>query len=158
MTHTALAIDPGVTTGMCFARIEDDMLMLKVDQDRVSQAGLFALLAQAIQDEDMALNSIIYEDFTYRNASRMGLDLTPAKMIGVIELFREWHEPLIGFYKQSASTGKGFYNNDKLKAIGAYVPGMEHGRDATRHMLQWITFGAGAQYIDIEHLTVRLLA
>ena len=48
---------------------------------------------------------------------------------------------------QSASTGKAYYSNDKLKQHGVYVKGTAHARDATRHLLHYITFGEGNQWM-----------
>ena len=87
----------------------------------------------------------------------MGLDLTPVKMIGIIELFVERHSLIVPATKQSPSTGKSFYNDEELKRIGCYKVGMAHGRDATRHLLQWANFGAGGQYFDHDNLEYVML-
>ncbi len=150
-----IALDPGKTTGVCFATYLDNKIALSVDQQEISLAAMWAMLSNACQNLDDL--HIIYEDFTYRNASRTGLDLTPVKLIGIIEVFREWHEPLIGFYKQTASTGKAFYNDDRLKALDVYARGKQHGRDASRHFLQWATFGAGSQWINMDNVEMVLI-
>ena len=149
-----VAIDPGKTTGFCFATLQSGVLTMDVSQEEISLTGLFDRLGSVIKTFNNV--HIIYEDFHYRNYARTGLDLTPVKLIGVIECFREWHEPFVGFHKQSAATGKAFYSDDKLKALGIYKPGTQHGRDAQRHLMQWLTFGAGAQYCEIEKIKIEL--
>ena len=90
---------------------------------------------------------LIYEDFQYRNHARMNLDLTPAKLIGVIELFLE-RCVNVTEYRQTPAMGKSFYTDEKLKQLNAYAVGRQHGRDATRHLLQWANFGPGGQWIE----------
>lgn len=151
-----LAIDPGKTTGLCFANLhEDRLLRLAVHEAEYSLGAMYNLLRH-LTDARPNRTHVIYEDFEYRNYARMGLDLTPVKIIGVIELFREWHEPFVGFYKQSAATGKAFYTDTKLKELGVYAVGKKHGRDATRHLLQWANFGAGGQFMDVTQIPIEL--
>lgn len=141
------ALDPGKTTGYTFAFLEGDRMDLYVGEQQFSLGELNSILNKYISDARPGVQlHVLYEDFEYRNYARSGLDLTPVKMIGIIELYREWHEPFVGFHKQSAATGKAFWSDDKLKQAEAYVKGKRHGRDATRHTLQWFTFGAGGQY------------
>lgn len=155
IAHAALALDPGKTTGLCLGILEESNLRLKVTQEVLSQSALHDLLSKTI--DTLHPLTIIYEDFQYRNVARMGLDLTPVKIQGVIELFREWHEPFVEFYKQSPAMAKGFYTDDKLRALGIYKVGKQHGRDATRHLMQWANFGAGAQYMNLEEVTLELV-
>jgi hypothetical protein len=151
--HTILSLDPGVTTGYCLAKLNGRKLSIDVGQADWTLAQMF----QRVREVAITRNShIIYETFEYRNAARMGLNLTPVKMIGVIEVFKEWYEPLCGFWPQSAAQGKGFYSDEKLKELGVYVKGKKHGRDATRHLLQWLTFGAGSQYVNIDEAVMEL--
>ena len=150
-----LAIDPGKTTGLCFGRL-DNLLRLSVVEGEYSVGAMYNLLRDFV-DARPDSTHVIYEDFEYRNYARMGLDLTPVKIIGIIELFREWHEPFVSFYKQSAATGKAFYSDAKLKELGVYEAGKRHGRDATRHLLQWANFGAGGQFMDVTKIPMELV-
>lgn len=156
--ESIIALDPGITTGVCFGAKRDDeeILYLAPHEQKYSLMELYELLSDFLSDAaDHA--DFIYEDFQYRNYARAGLDLTPVKMIGIIELFIERHEPLILATKQSPSTGKSFYNDVELKKIGCYKVGMQHGRDATRHLLQWANFGAGGQFFNHELLQYQML-
>lgn len=153
----AAAFDPGGTTGWAFAAESDDQkkVAIAVGQGSYSCLEMHVMLQQRVQHNHVT--HVIYEDFQYRNYARMGLDLTPVKIIGIIELCRDMYEPNVNFYKQSAATGKAFYADYRLKDMGLYVEGMPHGRDALRHLLQWMNFGAGAQYARLSEREVFLV-
>jgi len=160
--HWILAIDPGVTTGLCHGKLDTTAgtLTVRPEQDKYSPNELLNLLMDAVPEKHEGMLHVIYESFQYRNASRAGLNLTPVKLIGVIELFDERYVQDDGLshvrlYEQSPATGKAFFRDDRLKELDIYEVGCEHGRDATRHLMQWITFGAGSQYCDMEKIDVK---
>lgn len=139
-----IAIDPGVTTGYCYAQVEPKKKM---------QYHPF----QALDDvesfwnrlEEFDPDYIVMEDFEYRNKSRHGLNLFPVQLIGVAHLYeskRQASGSSVAIYMQKASQGKSYYKDSMLKAHGLYTRGIPHGMDASRHLLQWITFGAGYQF------------
>jgi hypothetical protein len=139
----ALALDPGVTTGYCIGLLEENKLWVAPHERKFSLAELYDYL-NWFSPYDIF---VVYEDFQYRNAPRAGLDLTPVKMIGIIELFAESGDhSQQWYYKQTPAQGKGFFTDQRLKDMGVYKVGKAHGRDATRHLLQWYTFGAGSRY------------
>lgn len=157
---TILAIDPGKTTGYCLGAYfhEEQRLALIPGEGKLSLIQIDSMLQFMLGQEH---GGIVYEDFSYRNASRAGLDLTPVKIIGVIELYRERYESnTIGFWKQQASQGKAFYTDDRLKDLDVYwAHGKGHARDATRHLLQWFTFQQGAQLLPdhkIDNVDITL--
>ena len=150
-----MTLDPGVTTGYVIAKLNGRKLYLDIGEARWTLAEVF----EQIRGIVVIRNShVVYETFEYRNASRAGLNLTPVKIIGIVEMFKEWYEsPTCGFYPQTAAQGKGFYSDEKLKELGVYVKGKKHGRDATRHLLQWLNFGSGAQYVDIDTVVMEVV-
>lgn len=149
-----LTLDPGVTTGYVIASLQGRRLKLEVGEAQWSLSEIH----EAMREICIYRGShIVYETFEYRNASRKGLNLTPVKIIGVIELFKDWYEPMTGFWPQTAAQGKGFYSDDKLKSLGVYVKGKKHGRDATRHLLHWLNFGAGSQFVNIEEAIMEVV-
>lgn len=155
MHRTIVSLDPGGTTGICMGDLSDQELVLRISQEQFSMHGMYDFLERYVAEcEDLC--HVIYESFQYRKLSRGGLDLTPVKLIGVIELMRDRFEPLVTFTEQSPATGKAFYSDDRLKQMGIYKPGTPHGRDAERHLMQWITFGYGSQYVDIDKIKVVL--
>lgn len=152
----ALALDPGKTTGYTMGYLNDATLDVIVGEEAFSLNGLYEYVGGFIDINPHMETHIIYEDFSYRNASRTGLDLTPVKMIAIIEMFKEKYEPFIHFHLQSAATGKAFWSDEKLKEKGIYTKGRKHGRDATRHLMQWFAFGAGSQFANVDELSYKL--
>lgn len=154
-----LAIDPGVTSGYCFAEME------RKDPGSMDFTNINLRPEQHIDDvedcwdriEEFAPRYIICEDFEYRNKSRSGLVLFSVQLIGVVSLYELKSQQQCAVYLQPASQGKSYYSNVLLKKLGVYKPGTawEHSMDATRHLLHWLTFGAGYQYTqghDIKDL------
>lgn len=148
-----LSLDPGATTGYALAASNGQRIRISVDEKQFTLDEMYHLLERHRQHADA---HVIYEDFAYRNVSRMGLDLTPVKMIGIIELFKERYEPFVTFTKQTAAQGKYFYSDTTLRELGVYKKGKKHGRDATRHLLYWINFGAGGEFIKADEVTMEL--
>lgn len=137
----ALALDPGGTTGVCHVYTSMGALVFTVSEHKLSHHQLALTIA--------GHTHVVYETFAYRNAPRPNLDLIPVELIGVIKLVAQ-REPEMMLYPQSPADGKAFYTDDRLKQSGLWKVGKPHGRDATRHMLRWMKFGAGAQYLDID--------
>jgi hypothetical protein len=153
--RTILALDPGVTTGFCVGTHVKDKLYVSPNEGQFSLGEIETLMRNFL---GLSANlNVVYEDFSYRNVARMGLDLTPVKVIGIIELFEEKFEPFVPFHKQSAATAKGFFTDAKLKNMGIYKVGVQHGRDATRHLLHWANFGPGGGYIDLLTVAVEMV-
>jgi len=141
-----VALDPGGTTGICFASIDDRVVTLIPVERRLDSRGMHWYVESLINlhEPDFA---IVYEDFQFRQGVRTGLDLTPAKLIGVIEIFEDTGM----LYKQQPSIQgkKAFFNDERLKTLNAYWPhGKGHARSATKHLLYWLKFGAGALYVQ----------
>lgn len=136
-----LAIDPGGTTGFCIGEYDGSQLILRVGQERFSPGDLFNFMLKQLDGIKGDPFHLIYERFDYRNKARAGLDLTAPKLIGVMDLLVE--EEGLKCYPQMPSEAKGYWTNDRLKQFQIYVPGLEHGRDAMRHLLQWWQFKAG---------------
>lgn len=150
-----LSLDPGKRTGWCIGYLNGEVFRIEPGEDELSLSAMYKRLSEAL---DNGTEHIIYEDFVYANAPKSKVDYTPVKVIGIIELYREWHEPMIQFYRQSPAAGKAFYIDDRLKELGVYwAHGKGHARDATRHLLQWANFGAGAQYIDMSKVKLELV-
>lgn len=157
--HRIIAIDPGVTTGICTARLKADQLFVTPNQVKATLGEMYTVLNDFVGVGSNRTH-VIYEDFEYRNQARAGLDLTPVKIIGVLQLFEErnWRGS-VHFYKQTASMGKAYFSDAKLKELGIYKKGVPHGMDATRHLMHWLEFRAGAQYTPeglIENLHITL--
>lgn len=141
----ALAIDPGETSGLCYAqfRSDSDAISLTIQQHVLNHDGLYTKLR--IIDPDF----IIFEEFEYRpraGSRYAAVNLYPKELIGVIKLYgARNHVPL---YAQKPAQAKGGFPDNLLKDRGVYTRGLAHGRDAVRHMLYWFEFGAGFKYFD----------
>lgn len=66
-------------------------------------------------------------------------ELPVAQLIGVIRYVAL--ERGIPIHLQSASQGKFWFDDRRLKALGLYRPGEPHATDAIRHGAHWLVFG-----------------
>lgn len=144
-----LAIDPGITTGYCLAttygRNDTEMIIEITPKQNVDDVDDIWR-----QLEDLEPRYIICEDFEFRQKARTGLNLFPMQAIGVVRLYEQMASHQCAAVLQKAATGKAYYTNKQLKDLGVYKPGAawEHSMDATRHLLHWLTFGSGYQFIQ----------
>lgn len=146
-----LSLDPGNTTGYCLGRMNvENTLEVAYSQAEIKPTDLLLML------QDIEPQVIVYEDFQYRNRARPGLVLTSAHLIGVVEAYKGL-APDCMVKKQAPAQGKGYYNDDMLRRMGLYVRGLEHGRDAARHLLHFMTFGAGFQFWPDKQPKFRLV-
>lgn len=154
-----MAIDPGITTGYCFMKTTT----------QIGASGTTGLLWKAEQHmdevdavwdriEEYEPRYIICEDFEFRQKSRAGLNLYPVQVIGVVRLYEIKARRQVAVYLQKAAQGKGYYSDNILKSEGFYKRGVPHGMDATRHLLHWLTFGAGYQFMQDKRLSDFLIA
>lgn len=141
-----IAVDPGVMTGYTYARITEDKHLEVYPFQMTDDVDDFYRRLQ-----DFAPDVIIIEDFEFRNRSRAGLNLFPVQMIGIARLY-ELTEPTgkCQLITQAASIGKAYYTDVLLKKHGLYKRGIPHGTDSLRHLLQWVTFRGGYQYVDLK--------
>lgn len=138
-----IAIDPGVTTGFCYAELDEDLGKVEYDpfqwKDEVND--LWERLYEFKPDV------IICEDFEHRRGNYQGgLNLFPVQLIGVTRLF-SLNEG-VPIFLQKAAQGKSYYTDPILKQLNLYRRGIPHGMDASRHLLQWCMFGSGYQYMS----------
>lgn len=156
--HRILALDPGVTTGICRGLLDVEAKTLELDpaELKLTIGQFYEVVRNHVSLAEGNIH-VIYETFSYRNNPRAGLDLTPVRLIGVLELLAEWYSDQdVTFYPQTAAMGKGFYTDEWLKRRGSYIKGAKHSRDAIRHLLHWLHFREGSQYVDIDKLTISI--
>jgi hypothetical protein len=136
-----IAIDPGGITGYCYARIEKGYIVYHPFQVQDDVEDLWDRLFKFKPD------CTVIEDFEFRSGQRRtGLDLFPVQLIGVVNLYHNKFAPQARLFVQKAATGKAYYTDQVLKRNGLYIRGCAHGMDASRHLLQWFTFGAGHKF------------
>lgn len=136
-----IAIDPGVMTG--YAR------------GKISEGHLYYFPFQMVDDVDdlwrrlvdVRPRHIIIEDFEFRQGKqKTGLNLFPIQLIGITRLYSLIGDAQCAVHIQKASYGKAYYTDNILKSNQLYKRGIPHGMDASRHLLQWFTFGSGYQF------------
>lgn len=122
-----IALDPGVTTG--FATYDQhDPMSSKVWQKVCTHDEFIQEL------NDAWPNIIVCEKFVHTH--RTGTDYTPVEFIGLTKWFCEKRGILL--IEQTPAYGKSFFDNEKLKKLGVYVPAMGHAMDALRHLYQFM--------------------
>lgn len=144
-----LAIDPGVTTGYVIARVSGESpIILVCDESRMNHKEFWTFLHNVKPKE------IVCESFEYRNRSRDNLELYSRELIGIANLYAQLNFDTT-LRMQTAAEGKGYFTNQKLQSLEAYKVGKDHGRDAMRHFLQWLHFGAGFKHYANQKLDLR---
>jgi hypothetical protein len=136
-----ISIDPGKCTGYCYGAFKDGELYYYPFQFYDDVDDLWNRLAQ------FEPAHIVIEDFQFRKGRTAGVSLFSVELIGVARLYEARHHRTT-LYKQQPAQGKGYYTDATLKSLGLYNrDGNDHARDATRHLLQWATFGPGYKYV-----------
>lgn len=146
------AIDPGGTTGICYAewtRLNDS---LTKEPDHLLKYN-FPIGEHHEQLFDDILDKrargyssgegqgfvIVCEDFTYRPHID-NVVLQPVQYIGVVHLIsQKYGIPL----KMQLPATKSWWDDNKLKRAGLYKRGEKHQNDATRHFAYYLMNGVG---------------
>lgn len=138
-----ISLDPGGTTGYTIAYMFDQKnVVCEPKQAIFDVENLWDLL------DGFSPRYIIMEDFEFRQKSRAGLNLFPVQLIGIASLYELKAKHQCSLKLQKASQGKGYYTDNILKKYGFYKRGLPHGMDSLRHLLHWLTFGAGYQFLE----------
>jgi hypothetical protein len=150
-----LSLDPGVTTGYCLARMVDTngspTCELAYNEATLQPADLLLML------QDLDPSVVVYEGFKYRNRSRSGLELFSVQLIGIINAYGTL-APDCFIKEQQPAQAMGHFTDSKLRQLGLYQKGTVHGRDAARHMLHFMEFGAGYQYWGKHHSSYKMVS
>lgn len=145
-----LAIDPGITTGYAWGWYNEDQKMVNYYPHQTVDAvdDLWRKL------RNLKPRYIIIEDFEFRSgaARRGGLELFSVQLIGVANLYALIADHDCAIFVQKAAVGKGYYTDTLLKKHDLYKRGIPHAMDASRHLLQWLTFGAGYKLVEGKHV------
>jgi hypothetical protein len=148
--RATLAMDPGETTGVCLLLPPFDVVM----HNQLESAAAVAALLRSYQG-DLDFMTIVYEKFQVAPsvASRLSWNHLPApQVIGVIESFCQEHriKPVL-----QSPAQKRFFDNRKMKLLGAYWPSMPHAVDAARHAFYHAIFTQGWGKDDKVHDVLR---
>jgi hypothetical protein len=151
-----IAIDPGVETGYCYAKIDHNGYVRYFPFQMTEDVDdLWRRLKEFKPD------IIVMEDFDFRGGhhrAATGVNYFPLQLIGVARLY-SLVEPTgrCAIYMQKAAQGKSYYSDVMLKNRNLYKRGKPHAMDASRHLLQWLTFGAGFKWLTKDQNFARLL-
>lgn len=124
-----LALDPGLTVGVCTMRGAD---LLSALQLQGTHLALYTLIASTHPDVAVCEDYHVYRTHA---SQHINSPLETVRLIGAIELTCA----LLGvpLRLQSAATAKGFSTDAKLKRWGMYQEGMRHANDAIRHAVYY---------------------
>ena len=138
-----MSVDPGVTSGYCLAYLEASRCRYHPFQMVDDVDDFWRRLI------DFEPRHLIIEDFEFRRGKYAagGLNLFPKEMIGVARLYSSVAKHQVGLYIQKAAQGKAYYSDKILKTKQLYLRGIPHAMDASRHLLQWLTFGPGFEHL-----------
>lgn len=133
-----LAIDPGHTTGIAYKDFSEDadfftppFTMMPVGFDTCAYE-----IACLFENVSAWPDLVICEKFQITGLTARkttGGSNEAIELIGVARyLTKKWNIP---FEEQRPADAMSFVTDDKLKRIGWYKPGLDHARDAMRHLL-----------------------
>nr|DAJ48596.1 MAG TPA: Monokaryotic chloroplast 1 junction resolvase, DNA BINDING.86A [Caudoviricetes sp.] len=157
MTTTIIAIDPGVSTGLVAAYIDDSGVVeiKEFDQRTFSDyTDTVDWILQVIDKCYRQTNStpiVVCEQFDLRPGNKFNADLTPVKINAVLE----YKLPRVVF--QIPAQAKGLVKDSVLKNIGWWATGKTIGqkdandvRDALRHLVYYLV------HVEKNHWVLEL--
>lgn len=127
-----VAVDPGVTTGLCFYAPEFESL----EQQQMGPSDHYPHLFYML--EHFHPDVVVCESFQNMSDFRQESTTKPLEYIGIVKMYVQTR--ICKLVLQSSSEGKQFWDDDKLKRVGLYERGRPHSNDATRHFLYYWTF------------------
>jgi len=128
-----LSLDPGGTTGWAYWK---DTWKLEMNRGQVE--GLipaWQLLMEIRPDV------VVCEGFYYQRREKVVLD--SKEVIGIAKLWCHQFEATYVEQTPAIVGKKAFWNDNKLKELGLWIPNQVHAMDATRHLLYYMTFATG---------------
>lgn len=128
---TIVALDPGQTTGV--AVIPNEGLPWNIVAMQLTGAHHSTLLELLVSHKPSV---VICE--TFQNRGQDSAVLASVEYIGVVKLYLQLSKAT-GVW-QSSSTGKQFWDDERLQQYGLYIKGLPHARDAIRHYAYWRAF------------------
>jgi hypothetical protein len=133
-----LSLDPGGTTGWALWQTRKGNL----DDYTVGHLGpgdhhaeLWSMIRELCKVPDDF--RIVCESFEFRQGdhNRHKIVLDSKEYIGVVKLMSQLYDIPVVF--QTASVGKTFCTDEKIKALDLWTPGMKHAMDALRHLITY---------------------
>lgn len=152
-TFTAIAIDPGETSGWGMYRAQrivtpdgaSEWYDEKFTCGELGPHDHYNQLETLLELQESQEYHIICESFEFRNTGkhRDNLVLVSLEYIGVVKLFCQKHSYPANM--QTASQGKitkkSFVRKENLQRLGLWDPRLGHAMDGYGHLLQWMING-----------------
>lgn len=136
MSEAVVALDPGGTTGWAAWEPDEGFSHGQIGPDEHHEL-LYQLLGRFYVGHDKVMIACESFDFRKFDGNRAGINLISREYIGVTKLFAKQFKG-VSVHLQSPGEGKGFVNDEKLKALNLWVPGQKHARDAYRHLIYFL--------------------
>lgn len=128
-----IAFDPGLTTG--WAAYDTETAEFRSGQTQFMETGYQLEWELQKAQHDKAPITVIAESFLITvNTAKNTQAPWSLELIGVIRYMTKRNIDA-AIILQKPGDAKAFSSDDKLKAMGFYVPGMKHANDAARHLL-----------------------
>ncbi len=125
---TVVAVDPGGTTGLAVWS-PDLGLSLREVSPAIDAVFWLADMARTLEPTTFVVEKYIITPAT----AKLSQQHDALEIIGALKyLVRKYDHKMV---MQSPSEAKAYSTNDKLKRVGWYRPGLDHARDASRHLL-----------------------
>lgn len=127
------AVDPGLTTGATLVAVDGEWAqpLAVLEVSHASYGFLAELIIPTYRPHVVVENFIITSETAAKSQAPWSLG-----QIGLTEYLSAKYD--CPFDTQLPKPAKAFATNDKLKAIGWYVKGQDHGRDALRHAMLYL--------------------
>ncbi len=124
-----MGIDPGEDTGLATHTTGNFVKDIFSWQDQYTHDQFLQQLNEYHPD------IIVCESFDHR--AKDNANYAPVEYIGMVKWYVERRDTILVF--QTPSFGKAYFDNEKLKKLGLYVPGKDHVDQmmAVRHLLQF---------------------
>lgn len=143
-----VAIDPGGTTGIAWITAAGTFATDEVAGGADAMVGWINTWLDTPRGG--LVSHVVMETFIPRPGAK-SQQLDALHIIGAIRYVCA--KQGIALTMQSPAQAKSFADNDKLKAVGWYTVGEDHGRDAARHLLVFVAGPkAGRGVLPDNHL------
>lgn len=129
---TVVGVDPGGTTGLALWS-PDQGLTLREIKGADEAVWWLADCARTLHPTTFVVEKYIITPAT----AKLSQQHDPLEIIGALKYLARKYDHKLVF--QSPSEAKAFSTNDKLKRIEWYKPGQDHARDASRHVLLYLS-------------------
>lgn len=143
-----LAVDPGGNTGL--AEWWDDGTW-RAWAEPAHEAMRTVHRQLTVTEGVNHLDALIFESFiiTAATAKKSQDGLVSIEFIGVGRYLAAVYG--VPFVTQTPSEAKTFVTDEKLKAMDMWTRGVDHPRDATRHLMLWLCTNGHMDLRDLRH-------